>query len=62
MAYFYTYTDPTKIEAQFAQNGAEEKKKKNLELARKDSFENRKEKKESSDSSSDEDEGKQTNL
>lgn len=62
MAYFYTYTDPTKIEAQFSQNGHEDKKRKSLEMARKASFEHRKEKKESSDSSSDEDEGKQTKM
>lgn len=34
MAYFYTYTDPAKIEAQFAQDDSEEKKRrKSYEMA-----------------------------
>lgn len=33
MAYFYTYNDPAKIEAQFAQDDSEEKKRrKSLEM------------------------------
>ncbi|KAM6958228.1 solute carrier family 15 member 1-like [Tautogolabrus adspersus] len=38
MAYFYTYTDPAKIEAQFAQFDPKDKeKRKSLEMGRKDS-------------------------
>lgn len=34
MAYFYTYTDPAKIEEEFAQNESEDKKRrKSLEMA-----------------------------
>uniref|UniRef100_A0A4W6E5M7 Solute carrier family 15 member 1 n=1 Tax=Lates calcarifer TaxID=8187 RepID=A0A4W6E5M7_LATCA len=54
MAYFYTYIDPTKIEAQFAQKEPDEKqKRKSLEMARKDSVEHYKGDRRSSDSSSD---------
>uniref|UniRef100_UPI0037E95857 solute carrier family 15 member 1b n=1 Tax=Semicossyphus pulcher TaxID=241346 RepID=UPI0037E95857 len=50
MAYFYIYTDPAKIEAEFAQMEPEDKKKrKSLELNRKDSFENYKKDRRSSD-------------
>ncbi|KAK2880259.1 solute carrier family 15 member 1b [Channa argus] len=62
MAYFYVYTDPSKIEAQFNQNNPEEKRRKSLEMARKDSFEYNKEKRPSSDSSSDEEEQRQTKI
>uniref|UniRef100_A0A3Q3STI1 Solute carrier family 15 member 1 n=1 Tax=Mastacembelus armatus TaxID=205130 RepID=A0A3Q3STI1_9TELE len=62
MAYFYTYIDPTKVEAQFAQNKPEEKKRKSLEMACKDSFKHDKEDRRSSDSSSDEEEAKQTKI
>nr|QFR36152.1 peptide transporter [Lateolabrax japonicus] len=57
MAYFYTYIDPTKIEAQFVEQESEDKeKRKSLEMARKDSVEQRKEDSSSSSSSSDEEE------
>lgn len=62
MAYFYTYTDPTEIEARYSQIEPEDEKKKNLEMARKDSFAHKEEKRDSSDSSSDEDESKQTKI
>ncbi|XP_026218174.1 solute carrier family 15 member 1-like [Anabas testudineus] len=62
MAYFYTYTDPAKIEAEFSRNEPEDKKRKSLEMSRKDSLEQSKERRESSDSSSDEDECKQTKI
>ncbi|XP_029308523.1 solute carrier family 15 member 1b [Cottoperca gobio] len=62
MAHFYTYMDPAKIEAQFAQKEPEEKeKRKSVEMSRKDSVENRS-KRRSSDSSSDEEEPKQTTF
>ncbi|XP_041822638.1 solute carrier family 15 member 1b [Chelmon rostratus] len=55
MAYFYTYIDPTKIEAQFVQMEPEEKeRRKSLEMVSKD--------RRSSDSSSDEEESKQTRI
>nr|XP_046238771.1 solute carrier family 15 member 1-like [Scatophagus argus]XP_046238772.1 solute carrier family 15 member 1-like [Scatophagus argus]XP_046238773.1 solute carrier family 15 member 1-like [Scatophagus argus]XP_046238774.1 solute carrier family 15 member 1-like [Scatophagus argus]XP_046238775.1 solute carrier family 15 member 1-like [Scatophagus argus]XP_046238776.1 solute carrier family 15 member 1-like [Scatophagus argus] len=56
MAYFYTYIDPAKIEAQFEEEEPEEKeKRRSLGMTRKDSFEHRKQsRKGSSDSSSDE--------
>lgn len=56
MAYFYTYIDPTKIEAQFAQKDPEEKERRSLEMARKDSFEHYKE------DSSDEEDDKKTKM
>uniref|UniRef100_A0A3B4TYI7 Solute carrier family 15 member 1 n=2 Tax=Seriola dumerili TaxID=41447 RepID=A0A3B4TYI7_SERDU len=63
MAYFYTYIDPTKIEAQFAQKEPEEKeKRKSLEMTRKDSVERSNEQRRSSDSSSDEEENKQCKM
>lgn len=63
MAYFYTYIDPAKIEAQFAQIDPDEKeRKKNVEMTRKDSVENRGKDGSSSDSSSDEEENKQTRI
>ncbi|XP_037617830.1 solute carrier family 15 member 1b [Sebastes umbrosus] len=65
MAYFYTYIDPAKIEAQFAQKEPEEKeKRKSVEMTRKDSVEHRdeKERRRSSDSSSDEEKTKQTQM
>ncbi|XP_039997791.1 solute carrier family 15 member 1b isoform X2 [Xiphias gladius] len=63
MAYFYTYTDPTKIEAQFANmEPGEQEKKKSLEMAKKDSVEHCKDDRRSSDSSSDEEETKQSNM
>ncbi|XP_041637847.1 solute carrier family 15 member 1-like [Cheilinus undulatus] len=52
MAYFYTYTDPAKIEAQFAQMEPDKKeKRKSLEMAKKDSDEKHSEGRRSSDSS-----------
>lgn len=57
MAYFYTYIDPTKIEAQFAQKDPEEKeRRRSLEMARKDLYEHYKE------DSSDEEEDKKTKM
>ncbi|KAM3585508.1 uncharacterized protein V6R79_019525 [Siganus canaliculatus] len=50
MAYFYVYTDPAKIEAQFVD---EKERKKSLEMPRKDSFKQHKEDRRGSDSSSD---------
>uniref|UniRef100_A0A3B4APN8 Solute carrier family 15 member 1 n=1 Tax=Periophthalmus magnuspinnatus TaxID=409849 RepID=A0A3B4APN8_9GOBI len=41
MAYFYTYIDPVQIEAQFSQP-EDEKKRKSLEMTKKDSIEKRK--------------------
>ncbi|XP_038572448.1 solute carrier family 15 member 1-like [Micropterus salmoides] len=63
MAYFYTYTDPAKIEAEFAQNAKDEKKKK--KSSEKDSAELRDKPRKSSDYSSDssfEEESKQTKI
>ncbi|XP_012705051.3 solute carrier family 15 member 1b [Fundulus heteroclitus] len=60
MAYFYTYTDPAKIEALFANPEPEDKEKKNLEMTKKDMAE--KHERRSSDTSSDEEDGKQTNF
>ncbi|XP_070786483.1 solute carrier family 15 member 1b [Enoplosus armatus] len=63
MAYFYTYIDPTKIEAEFAEKELEDRKKrKSLEMARKDSVEHRSKDRRSSDSSSDEEETIQTKI
>ncbi|XP_070711523.1 solute carrier family 15 member 1b [Pempheris klunzingeri] len=61
MAWFYTYTDPAKVEAQFAQKEPEdkEKKKKSLEMAKK---ERPNDQRRSSDSSSDEEQVKQTRI
>lgn len=57
MAYFYTYIDPAKIEAHFANKEHDEKKKrKSLEMVKKDSFQHQDDDKKSSDSSSDEEE------
>uniref|UniRef100_A0A3Q2U6B7 Solute carrier family 15 member 1 n=1 Tax=Fundulus heteroclitus TaxID=8078 RepID=A0A3Q2U6B7_FUNHE len=60
MAYFYTYTDPAKIEALFANPEPDDKEKKNLEMTKKDMAE--KHERRSSDTSSDEEDGKQTNF
>ncbi|KAG7235398.1 hypothetical protein INR49_002709, partial [Caranx melampygus] len=60
MAYFYTYIDPAKIEAQFAQMEPEEKKRKSLEMTRKNSDESSNERRRSSDSSCDEGKGRQS--
>lgn len=50
MSYFYTYIDPTKIEAQFTDTDPEEKeRKRSLEMTRKDSDVYRKEKRRLSD-------------
>ncbi|XP_013877668.1 solute carrier family 15 member 1b [Austrofundulus limnaeus] len=55
MAMFYTYTDPAKIESEFAYLEPEDKEKKNLEMAKKDVVPNHYEtKRKSSDSSADE--------
>ncbi|KAF7669989.1 hypothetical protein LDENG_00090340 [Lucifuga dentata] len=62
MAYFYTYIDPVKIEAQFTHMEPEDKERKNLEMEKRDSVENRNEKSGNSDSSSDEEEIKQTKI
>ncbi|XP_053273532.1 solute carrier family 15 member 1 [Pleuronectes platessa] len=60
MAYFYTYTDPTVIEAQFAEFDPDEKKRKNsVEMASKNKVPPRDS---SSDSSSDEDESRQSKM
>ncbi|XP_023285548.1 solute carrier family 15 member 1-like [Seriola lalandi dorsalis] len=63
MAYFYTYIDPAKVEAQFAQKEPEDKeKRRSLEMTRKDSVERSNEQRRSSDSSSDEEENKQAKM
>ncbi|XP_042368906.1 solute carrier family 15 member 1b [Plectropomus leopardus] len=63
MAYFYTYIDPAQIEAEFAQQEPEEKeKRRSMEMSKKDSVENYREDRRSSDSSSDEEEPKQTKI
>ncbi|XP_068575969.1 solute carrier family 15 member 1b [Cebidichthys violaceus] len=65
MAYFYTYIDPAKIEAQFAPKDPEEKekeKRKSVEMTRKDSVEHSKEDRRSSDSSANEEETRQTRI
>ncbi|XP_071320717.1 solute carrier family 15 member 1b [Trachinotus anak] len=62
MAHFYTYIDPAKIEAQFANIEPEEKKRRSLEMARKDSFGHHNERRRSSDSSYDEKEIKQSKM
>lgn len=59
MAYFYTYIDPAKIEAEFAQIDPKQKEKRRN--SRKDSVEQRKERR-SSDSSYDNEEQKQTRI
>uniref|UniRef100_A0A8C8A2B2 Solute carrier family 15 member 1 n=1 Tax=Oryzias sinensis TaxID=183150 RepID=A0A8C8A2B2_9TELE len=57
MAYFYTYIDPAKIEAHFANTEyGEKERKKSLEMAKKASFQHQDEDKKGSDSSSDEEE------
>ncbi|XP_032362333.1 solute carrier family 15 member 1b [Etheostoma spectabile] len=63
MAHFYTYIDPAKIEAQFAEKDPKDKeKKKSVEMTKKDSVEHCSEDRRSSDSSSDEEETKQTKI
>ncbi|XP_029370419.1 solute carrier family 15 member 1b isoform X2 [Echeneis naucrates] len=62
MAYFYTYIDPTKIEAQFAHNDDDEKKRKSVEMVRKDSFQNHNKNRRSSDSNFDENKFKNSRL
>ncbi|XP_067116096.1 solute carrier family 15 member 1b [Osmerus mordax] len=53
MAYFYTYVDPSEIEAQFAEVEPEEKKRKNsMELEKRDSVEKRHDERKASSSSS----------
>ncbi|XP_054915057.1 solute carrier family 15 member 1b [Poeciliopsis prolifica] len=52
MAYFYTYIDPVKIEADFAYMEPEDEKKKNLEMTKKDMVEDHNEKKRKSSNSS----------
>ncbi|CAL1598351.1 unnamed protein product [Knipowitschia caucasica] len=49
MAYFYSYIDPAKIEAQFAEPD-DEKKRRSLEMGRKDSIEHRDDKRRLSES------------
>ncbi|XP_034462724.1 solute carrier family 15 member 1b [Hippoglossus hippoglossus] len=62
MAHYYTYIDPTKIEAQFAEISPDEKKRKNsMEMASKDKVKPRDEGS-SSDSSSDEEEIPQSKM
>ncbi|XP_040887853.1 solute carrier family 15 member 1b [Toxotes jaculatrix] len=58
MAYFYTYIDPAKVEAMFAQKDSDENWKK-MEMGRKDSA---KRDRRNSDSSSDEEETKQSKM
>uniref|UniRef100_A0AAQ4PS10 Solute carrier family 15 member 1 n=1 Tax=Gasterosteus aculeatus aculeatus TaxID=481459 RepID=A0AAQ4PS10_GASAC len=60
MAYFYTYIDPAKIEAEFAQIDPKQKEKRRN--SRKDSVEQHKEERRSSDSSYDNEEQKQTRI
>lgn len=63
MAYFYTYTDPAKVEAQFAQKGREEeKRRRRSDSSRTESFERRNEGRRSSDPSSDEERVTQTKM
>ncbi|CAG5933400.1 solute carrier family 15 member 1b [Menidia menidia] len=64
MGYFYTYTDPAKIEAQFAQKEPEDKeRKKSLEMTKRDSVGSHGERKRKiSDSSSDEKGDYQTKI
>ncbi|XP_068612660.1 solute carrier family 15 member 1b [Brachionichthys hirsutus] len=61
MAYFYTYIDPTKIEAQFADE-SEKERKRSLEMSKKVSVEHHYENQRGSSSSSVEDDNKQTKL
>ncbi|CAN9498342.1 unnamed protein product [Ophioblennius macclurei] len=51
MAYFYTYIDPTKIEAQFAHPNSEEMKRKRMSVDSKDSHDSHRKQKRDSDSS-----------
>lgn len=68
MAYFYTYIDPAKIEAQFAERKPEElepdekDRKKSLEMTKKDKVENHKEGRRSSKGSSSDEEEVQTKI
>lgn len=62
MAHFYTYIDPAKIEAEFAEKEPEEKKKESLKMDKKDSVKNFYENGKNSDSSSDEEEPNQTKM
>uniref|UniRef100_A0A671Z1B0 Solute carrier family 15 member 1 n=1 Tax=Sparus aurata TaxID=8175 RepID=A0A671Z1B0_SPAAU len=68
MAYFYTYMDPAKIEAQFAERKPEElepdekDRKKSLEMTKKDAVENHKEDRRSSRGSSSDEEEVQTKI
>uniref|UniRef100_A0A673C0Y7 Solute carrier family 15 member 1 n=1 Tax=Sphaeramia orbicularis TaxID=375764 RepID=A0A673C0Y7_9TELE len=64
-AYFYTYIDPTAIEAQFTKREPDEKeKRKSIEMVKKDSVENHNEKRKAShsSSSSSDEETKQTRI
>ncbi|XP_028323840.1 solute carrier family 15 member 1-like [Gouania willdenowi] len=65
MAYFYTYTDPVKIEAQFAIIEPEEKEKnrrESLEMARRDSVKHRNADRRGSRSSFQEQKGRETKM
>ncbi|KAM6893507.1 solute carrier family 15 member 1b [Xenentodon cancila] len=62
IAYFYTYIDPAKIEAQLTYMDVDEKKKRNLEMVKKDSVEQCEKERRSSDSSSEEEKAKQTKI
>lgn len=61
MAYFYSYLDPAKIEAQFSQP-EDEKKRKSLEMVKRDSTENHNEKRRDSDASNDKEKPYQTKM
>lgn len=63
MGYFYTYIDPVKIESQFADSDSEEdKKRKSLEMDRRDSAGSRKYFRERSGSKSNEMNNKETKM
>ncbi|RVE75247.1 hypothetical protein OJAV_G00015210 [Oryzias javanicus] len=63
MAYFYTYIDPAKIEAHFANKEHDEKeRRKSLDMVKKASFQHQDDDNKSSDSSSDEEESKQSRM
>ncbi len=63
MAYFYTYTDPAKIEAQFREMDPDERKRRQIvEMARKDSIKSGNNERRGSNSSSSDDEGRQTKI
>ncbi|XP_068165081.1 solute carrier family 15 member 1b [Antennarius striatus] len=62
MGYYYTYIDPTEIEAKFAEGSEEKERKKSLEMSKKDSVEYQHDSKRSSNASSDGEETKQTRI